>query len=133
MKIMEASSVSTRFDSTDGVLNGPVGGFDRRWLVLPLVTPVDLEQTQELLRVTHGLGAYTVAVCAPGLDMLGLADQVWTLPVQPDPLTGALLYLLPLHLLAYHWTMARSMNPDAPDSMRVILDAVLPPGREEPE
>ena len=133
MKIMEASSMSTRFDSTDGLLNGPVGGFDRRWLVLPLVTSVDLEQTRELLRVTRRLGAYTVAVCAPGLDLLGLADQVLTLPVQPDPLLGALVYLLPLQLVAYYWTVARGMNPDAPASMQAILNAVLPPGREEPE
>jgi glucosamine--fructose-6-phosphate aminotransferase (isomerizing) len=133
MKIMEASSVSTRFDTTDGLLNGPVGGFDRRWLVIPLVTAVDLEQTRELLRVAQGLGAYTAAIGAPGLDLTGLADQVLTLPVTPDPLLGALLYLPPLQLVAYYWTMARGMNPDAPASMHAILDAVLPPGREEPE
>jgi hypothetical protein len=38
-----------------------------------------------------------------------------------------------LQLLAYHWTVSRGMNPDAPASMAAILDAVLAPGRQEPE
>jgi len=133
MKIMEASSVSTRFDTTDGMLSGPVGGVDRRWLVVALVATEDLQMTRELLRVTRELGGHTLAISAPGLDLLGLAHQVLTLPVAPDPLLGALLYLPPLQLLAYYWTVARGMNPDAPASMKAILNAVLPPGRQEPE
>jgi glucosamine--fructose-6-phosphate aminotransferase (isomerizing) len=132
MKIMEASSVSTRFDSTDGLLNGPVGGFDARWLLVALVTAVDLDQTVPLLRVARGLGARSLCICAPGLDLQGLADELWTLPDAPDPLLGALLYLPAVQLLAYYWTVARGLNPDSPDSKQAILDAVLPPGREEP-
>jgi glucosamine--fructose-6-phosphate aminotransferase (isomerizing) len=133
MKIMEASSVSTRFDSTDGLLSGPVGGTDWRWLVLPLVTAVDLQLARELLRVTRELGAHTLAISAPGLDLSGLAHHVLTLPVVPDPLLEALLYLPPLQLLAYYWTVARGMNPDAPASKKAILDALLPSGRQEPD
>jgi fructoselysine-6-P-deglycase FrlB-like protein len=124
MKIMEASSVSTRFDSTDGLLNGPVGGFDSRWLLVAQVTAVDLDQTVELLRVTRGLGAHGLCISAPGLDLQGLADDVWILPDAPDPLLGA--------LLAYYWTVARGLNPDSPACKQAILDAILPPGREEP-
>jgi glucosamine--fructose-6-phosphate aminotransferase (isomerizing) len=133
MKVMEASSVSTRFDSTDGLLNGPVGGLDARWLVVALVTPVDLEQTRELLGVVRSLGARSLCICAPGLDLGTAASHVLNLPESPDALLGPLLYLPPLQLLAYFWTVARGMNPDAPQSMRAILDAILPPGREEPE
>ncbi len=132
MKVMEASSVTTRFDTTDGLLNGPVGGFDARWLILPLVTPQDRQQTMELLRVARGLGAHSLCVCPPQLDLRGLADHVLPLPQPPDTLLGSLLYLVPLQLLAYYWTVARGMNPDDPASKQAILDAVLPPGREEP-
>jgi len=133
MKIMEASAVPTRFDTTDGLLSGPLGGMGPRWLVLPLVTATDLEQSRELLRVARRLGAYTLAISAPGLELSGLAHQALILPAAPDPLLEALLYLVPLQLLAYYWTVARGMNPDAPVSMQTILDALLPPGRQEPQ
>jgi glucosamine--fructose-6-phosphate aminotransferase (isomerizing) len=132
MKVMEASSIATRFDTTDGLLNGPVGGFDARWLVAALVTAVDRQQTVELLRVARGLGARSLCVCPPQLELNGLADYVLTLPQPPDALLGALLYLVPLQLLAYYWTVARGMNPDEPACQQAILDAVLPPGRQEP-
>ena len=38
-----------------------------------------------------------------------------------------------LQLIAYHWTVARGLNPDDPAGSDVMLDAMLPPGREEPE
>ncbi len=132
MKVMEASAVTTRFDTTDGLLNGPVGGFDAQWLVVALVTALDRGQTVELLRVARGLGARSLCVCPPQLELNSLADHVLTLPQAPDSLLGALLYLVPLQLLAYYWTVARGMNPDEPASKQAILNAVLPPGREEP-
>jgi fructoselysine-6-P-deglycase FrlB-like protein len=72
-------------------------------------------------------------LCEAGLGFEALADHVLTLPVPVDPLLAALHYLLPLQLLAYEWAVARGLNPDTPKSMRAILDAVLPPDREEPE
>jgi glucosamine 6-phosphate synthetase-like amidotransferase/phosphosugar isomerase protein len=62
-----------------------------------------------------------------------LSDFSVRLPVAVDPYLSALVYLPPIQLLAYYWTVARKMNPDAPTSMRAILDAILPPGRQEPE
>jgi hypothetical protein len=38
-----------------------------------------------------------------------------------------------MQLLAYYLTMAKGMNPDAPASMNIVLEALLAPGREEPE
>jgi glucosamine 6-phosphate synthetase-like amidotransferase/phosphosugar isomerase protein len=48
-------------------------------------------------------------------------------------LLAGLFYLPPLQLLTYYWTLAKGLNPDAPSAMRDVLDAILPPGREEPE
>jgi hypothetical protein len=38
-----------------------------------------------------------------------------------------------MHLLTYYLTLAKGRNPDAPASMNIMLEALLPPGREEPE
>ena len=133
MKIQEAAYVSTRYDSLDGLLNGPVGALSDKWLVVLLITVYDLDLSKELLRVVRSLGAHSLCIHEPALDLEGLADHALTLPAPLDPLLAALVYLPPLQLLAYYWTVARNMNPDAPTSMRAILDAILPPGREEPE
>jgi glucosamine--fructose-6-phosphate aminotransferase (isomerizing) len=132
MKVMEASSTTTRFDTTDGLLNGPVSGFDARWLLVALATTLDQEETVRLLRVARSLGARSLCICPPNMELSGLTDHVLTLPQPPDELLGALVYLVPLQLLAYYWTVARGMNPDEPASKQAILDAILPPGREEP-
>ncbi len=133
MKIQEAAYVTTRYDSTDGLLNGPVGALTDKWLVVPLITAYDVRLSQGLLRVARGFGAHSLCICEPNLELEGLADYVLTLPEPVDPLLAALVYLPPLQLLTYYWTIARNMNPDVPTSTRAILDAVLPPGREEPE
>lgn len=133
MKVQEAAYVTTRFDSTDGLLNGPVGGLDSDWLVVPMVHSCDLALSRELLRVVRNVGAHSLCLSEPRLDLHGLNDWVVALPEQVDPLLAALAYLPPLQLLTYHWALARNRNPDAPAAMRAILDAVLSPGREEPE
>jgi len=133
MKIQEAAYVATRYDTTDGLLNGPVGALTARWLVVPLITVHDVGLSQELLRVVRKFGAHSLCVSEPDLELEGVADHVLTLPEPADPLLAALVYLPPLQLLTYYWTLARNMNPDVPTAMRAILDAVLPPGRQEPE
>jgi len=133
MKIQEAAYVATRYDTTDGLLNGPVGALTDQWLVVPLVTAHDVGLSQELLRVARRFGACSLCITEPNLELEGVADHVLTLLEPVDPLLAALVYLPPLQLLAYYWTLAKNMNPDVPTSMRAILDAVLPPGREEPE
>jgi len=133
MKIQEAAYVTTRYDTTDGLLNGPVGALTDKWLVVPLITAHNVGLSQELLRVVRGFGAHNLCIHEPNLELAGFADHVLTLPEPADPLLAALVYLPPLQLLTYYWTLARNMNPDVPTAMRAILDAVLPPGREEPE
>ena len=133
MKVQEAAYVTTRFDSTDGLLNGPVGGLDSDWLVVPMVHAYDAVLTQELLRVVRSVGAHSLCLTEPGLDLHGLEDWAIALPEAADALLGALVYLPPLQLLTYYWSLARDRNPDSPAAMRAILDAVLSPGREEPE
>jgi glucosamine--fructose-6-phosphate aminotransferase (isomerizing) len=133
IKIQEASYVPTRGDSTAGLLQGPVGALNPDWMVYALVLPQDLELTRQLLTLTKGFKAYNLAVHPEGLDLAGLADDEILTPPFDDPYLAALAYLPAVQLLAYYWTVKRGMNPDAPSSMNSILEAILPPGRQEPE
>ncbi len=133
MKLQEAAYVPTYGNSTDGLLNGPIGALDPHWLVVLLISRYDLPLAEQVLHVLNSLGAHSLVICEAGLQLREPVTHRLNLPVSVDPLLGALHYLPPLQMLAYYWTVARGMNPDAPSSMRAILDAVLVPGRDEPE
>jgi glucosamine--fructose-6-phosphate aminotransferase (isomerizing) len=133
IKVQEASYIPTRGDSTAGLLQGPVGALTPDWMVYALVLPQDLELTRQLLTLTRGFKAYNLAVHPEGTDLASLADDEIITPLFDDPYLAALAYLPAIQLLAYYWTVRRGMNPDAPSSMDSILEAILPPGRQEPE
>ncbi|MDK2980990.1 MAG: hypothetical protein PWQ55_1337 [Chloroflexota bacterium] len=133
IKVQEAAYIPTRGDSTAGLLQGPVGALNPDWMVYALVLPQDLALTRQLLTLTRSFKAYNLAVHAEGLDLGGTADDEILTPRYDDPALAALAYLSAVQLLAYYWTVQRGMNPDAPGSMNAILEAILPPGREEPE
>jgi glutamine---fructose-6-phosphate transaminase (isomerizing) len=133
IKVQEASNVITRGDSTAGLLHGPSGALDKRWLVLPLVLPADVPVTLELLGLVRKLGAASLAVVTPGVELGDAADHVLKIQNTPDPFIASLAFLPIVQLLAYQWAVARDLNPDSPKAMRAVLDAILPSGREEPE
>jgi glucosamine--fructose-6-phosphate aminotransferase (isomerizing) len=133
IKIQEAAYLPTRGESTISLVHGPTGALNARWLVVPLVTHDDQEVSTDLLKLCRKFGAHSLCIQAPDVDLNGLFDFAVQVPVLVDPFLSALVYLPPIQLLTYYWTVARNMNPDAPTSMHAILDAILPPGRSEPE
>jgi fructoselysine-6-P-deglycase FrlB-like protein len=133
MKIQEASFVPVYANSTDGLINGPVGALDDRWLVIPLVRAGEEQLTDQLLKIAHGFGAHSLIVAEPGITLTEKPTYLLRLAGRTDAALAPLHFLPVLQLLAYHWTVSRGMNPDAPASMTAILEAVLAPGRQEPE
>lgn len=133
IKIQEAAFIPTRGESTIGLVHGPIGALDENWLVVPLVTGTDLDVSSDLLRLVHKFGGHSLCMHAPDVDLAGLSDYSIRLPGTAGPYLAALLFLPPIQLLTYYWTLARKMNPDAPTSMGAILETILPPGRKEPE
>lgn len=133
MKLQEASYVPAYANSTDGLLNGPVGALNQNWLVISMVGPGDQRVTDQLLRAAHRFGAHSLVLAEPGVDLTEKATYSLDIPGGAHPSIAALQYLPPLQLLAYYWTVSRGMNPDAPTSMTTILEAILPAGRSEPE
>ena len=133
MKIQEASFVPVYANSTDGLINGPVGALNDHWLVIPLAGAGDEVLTDQLLKIAHGFGAHSLLVAEPGITLTEKPTYTLHLAGRTDSVLAPLLFLPVLQLMAYHWTVSRGMNPDAPASMAAILDAVLAPGRQEPE
>lgn len=133
LKIQEASGVPSYGNGTNAFLNGPLGAMNSKWLVIPLITSRDRELSEKVLRIARHLGAHTLAVTEPGVSLSEAPEHCLSLPAKVDALLAALAFLPPIQLLAYYRTVARGLNPDAPASMQSILEAILPPGREEPE
>lgn len=133
IKIQEAAYIPVRGESTAALIHGPAGALDPRWLVVPLITPFDQDLNRELLSLVRKFRAHSLCIISQGVELSDLCDHTVQVAGTPDPLLSALVYLPPIQLLAYLWTVARNMNPDAPASMMDILDKILPPGRKEPE
>lgn len=133
LKLQEASQVPTYGGRTSALLNGPIAAVNAKWLVVALVTNQDKDVSEKVLRISRQLQARTLCVIEPGLSIGEKPDHCLTLPAMVDGFLAALVYLLPMQLLAYYRTVARGLNPDAPAAMNIILQAILPPGREEPE
>jgi glucosamine--fructose-6-phosphate aminotransferase (isomerizing) len=133
MKLQEASYVPSHGERTNAFLNGPIGAMNAKWLVVALITNQDKDLSEKVLHISQNLEARTLCVIEPGLSITEKPDHCLTLPAKVDGFLAALVYLLPMQLLAYFRTVARGMNPDAPTSMNSILEAILAPGRDEPE
>ena len=133
IKVQEAAYIITRGDSTAGMLHGPSGAVDKRWLVMSLVLPSDVAITRELLGLIRKFGANSLAVVTPGVDLDDVADHILRIQNTPDPYLASLAFLPAVQLLAYQWAVARDLDPDSPKAMRAVLDAILPSGREEPD
>jgi glucosamine--fructose-6-phosphate aminotransferase (isomerizing) len=133
VKIQETAYVATQGDDTGDLLHGALGALGANWLVIPLVTASDLQLSREALAIVGKFHARRLSIVEPGLDLEGVSEDVLVLPQEIDPLLAGLAYLPPLQLMTYYWTLAKGMNPDEPSAMRTVLDAILPPGREEPE
>ncbi len=133
LKVQETSGVPTHGSSTSAFLTGFVGAMTGKWLVITLVTNQDEDLSVSALHIARHFGARTVCVIEPGLSIAEECDHCLTLPTTVDSLLAGLVYLLPMQLFTYFLTIAKGMNPDAPAAMSIVLEAILPPGREEPE
>ena len=133
LTLQESALITTLWADTGNLLHGPLCPLDENWLVGLMVTADDLELSSDTFRVVQALGARTLAVLPPDVMPDPAPDHVLPVPSPRERIFWPLLYLPILQLLTYHWTVSRGLNPDAPAGSEVMLDAMLPPGRAEPE
>jgi glucosamine--fructose-6-phosphate aminotransferase (isomerizing) len=133
LKLQEASGTTAQYDNTGNALHGALGVIGPRWAFVALVTPNDYTLDLELLRLIGQFGAERLCISEPGLDVGADTERLLLVPAVDDPLLAPLVYLPPLQILTYLLAVARGLNPDKPASAEIMLKAMLPAGREEPD
>lgn len=133
LKIQESGGAVMMANDTGDILHGPWGPVTSDWLITLLVTDFDRELCEKTLSLAGKFQAKRMVIAEPEMQLSQVSEFEITLPVKPDLLMSGLIYLAPLQLLTYSMAIANQLNPDAPANMRAMLDAMLPPGREEPE
>jgi glucosamine--fructose-6-phosphate aminotransferase (isomerizing) len=133
LKLQEAARVTAQWDETGNVLCGPVSMLDPAWLFVGLVTRADYELHRALLKLVHHFGADRLCIAEPGLALEGSVEALMRVPQAGDPLVAPLLFLPPVQFLTYQLAVGRGLNPDEQPFAAVLLEAMLPPGREEPD
>ncbi len=132
LKLQEAAGVTAEWDETGSALHGAVCILDPTWLFVGLVTRGDYVLDLPVLRLARHFGANRLCVAEPGLALDGI-EAVIRVPEAAHPLVAPLLFLPPVHLLTHHLAVARGLNPDEPAFADFMLEAMLPPGRQEPD
>ena len=133
VKLQESALVTTQWMDTGNLFHGPLCLLDNSWLVILLVTEDDVNLSSEAFGLVKALGGRTLGLIPSGLELKTQPDYTIPLPKAPDRYVEALVYLPVLQLLAYHWTVAQGLDPDSPPGSDLILNALLPEGRLEPE
>lgn len=133
LKIQETAAVTCEWDETGSVLYGTVPILNPAWLFITLVTRADLELNRQVLGVVGRFGAYRLGIAEKRLDLEDCTDLLIRVESVGEPLLAPLFYLAPVHLLAYHFSVGRGLNPDEPLYADMLLEAMLPPGRNEPD
>ena len=133
LKIQEAARIVTEWDETGSALHGAVSILQSGWLFVNLMTAADQAMSRAMLMLVHEFGADRLCIAEPDLDVSDCTEAVVRVPQAPHPLVAPLLFLAPVHLLTYHLAVSKGLNPDQPLFADIMLRAMLPPGREEPD
>lgn len=133
LKLQEAAGVVTEWEETGSALHGAISILDASWLYVSLVTRADQELHRSVLGLAGRFGANRLCVAELGVMVEECSDALIRVPEAGDPLIAPLLFLPPVQLLTYQLALARGRNPDEPPFADVMLQAMLPPGRSEPD
>jgi glutamine---fructose-6-phosphate transaminase (isomerizing) len=133
LKLQEAAGVVTEWDETGSALHGAVTILGPAWLYIALVTTADRELNRSVLQLAHEFGAGRLCIAEQGAALDGSAGEIISIPQAGHALVAPLLFLPPIQLLTYQMAIGRGRNSDEPAFADVMLKAMLPPGRDEPD
>jgi len=133
IKLQETTDITSLSDDTGNFFHGPLAPLNPDWLLIPLVHSSDIILSTQLLKLAKKIGAHTLSIAEKGLDIAAVSDRGLNLPVMVDQMMASLAYLPVVQLINYHLAVAMGKNPDRPEAATAILEAILPPGRKEPD
>lgn len=133
IKLQESALVTTQWMDTGNLVHGPLCLLDESWLAVVLATEQDAKLASDAVRLVKALGGRTLVLAPDTVRLDTEPDHLVPVPLVPSRTIEAPVYLAPLQLLAYHWTVAKGLDPDKPQGADVIMNAMLPEGRVEAE
>ena len=133
IKLQETTDITSLSDDTGNFFHGPLAPLSPDWLLIPLMHSSDIILSTQLLKLANKIGAHTLSIAEQGLDITAFSDRSLTLPIKVDQMMASLAYLPVVQLMNYYLAVAMGKNPDRPEAAAAILEAILPPGRKEPD
>jgi glucosamine--fructose-6-phosphate aminotransferase (isomerizing) len=132
IKLQETAGIPVTCNDSGNVLHGPWGGIDNQTMVSLMATAYDRELAAKIFDLAGRMGARRMVITEPGISLRGLTEYRIELPFTTDVMMSGLFHLVPVQLITYYWAVAKGLNPDAPEGVQDMLNAMLPPGRKEP-
>jgi len=133
IKLQETTGKITIGDNTGNFFHGPLTPLDSNWLIITLVHPGNIELNKQFIDLTEEMGAHTLCIAdGQSARELSVANSLeFQSSIGED--MSPLIYLPGVQLINYHLAIEMGMNPDKPAVSKAILNAILPPGRSEPD
>ncbi|MDH5770805.1 MAG: SIS domain-containing protein [Candidatus Bathyarchaeota archaeon] len=134
LKLKETCGIHAEGYTMGEVTQGPPVLLGGNWVFISLITSRSHEKALRMLNTAKKMGAKTLTITTRETQELRkLSDYVIRVPVEVNEMFAPLVYIPPLHLLAYYIAEARGLNPDNPKGFDLVLKLILEPGRKEPE
>lgn len=133
LTLQEAALVTTEWSDTGNLFHGPLCALDERWLIVLMVTEDDVDVSSDTVELVRALGGRSLALIPAGIELRVAPDETLRMPQSSERVFWPLVYLPVLQLLTYEWAVSRGINPDAPPGSEIIIEALVPTGRQEPE
>ena len=132
IKLQETAGIPVTCNDSGNVLHGPWGCINSQTMVSLMATAYDHELAGKTFDLAGRMGAHRLVITEPGINLRKVTEYRIELPFTTDLLMSGLFHLVPVQLITYYWAVAKGLNPDAPEGVQDMLNAMLPAGRKEP-
>lgn len=113
LKMTEANYTCSVGLETEQIIHGPFGSVSEKDLVIAIAPPgASHSRSRRVLEIANQIGAETFAIVEESDEEIkNCSMQSLEMPSVHE-LLSPILYVVPLHLLTYHITVANGLNPD---------------------
>ena len=121
LKLKESCNVFAEGYASREFLHGPMRLADENTPMIFIVPPREnLDESISLIKRFKSLGAPIITISEDDAKIAGLGDSM-TIPEGLPPLFTPIIYVGPLHLLAYYSSIARGLDPDKPEKIVKVV------------
>ena len=133
IKLQETTDITSLADDTGNFFHGPLAPLDSSWLLIQLTHSSDVNLSLQLIDLAKKIGSHSLCITEKGVDIGKHCDHNIKIPVEVNQMMASLAYLPVIQLINFYLAIELGKNPDRPEAAVSILNAILPPGHEEPD